>query len=107
MNVKIPIMIILADMKNIVLLSSLCCLAAAAGSSCHTQNGQSKTPDKDSAIGRVELYDSSAAGIIDSQAVIGIIGKNYKWSEGPVWVPAKQMLLFSAVRENKIYRWNG
>lgn len=62
---------------------------------------------KDSAIGKIELYDSSAAAFIDSNAAIEVIGKNYKWSEGPVWVPARKMLLFSAVLENKIYKWDG
>ena len=57
--------------------------------------------------GKVELYDSSASAIIDTNATIEVIGRHYKWSEGPVWVPSKQMLLFSAVRENTIYRWNG
>lgn len=62
---------------------------------------------KDSTIGRIELLDSNAASLIDSNAVVEIIGRHYKWSEGPVWVPASQMLLFSAVRENTIYRWSG
>jgi gluconolactonase len=74
-------------------------------SSCHTPTGSPSTgPDS---TARVELYDPSAAGIIDSNAVVEVIGHHYKWSEGPIWVPSKQMLLFSAVRENTIYRWNG
>jgi gluconolactonase len=77
-----------------------------AGSACHTPAGSS-SPAQDTIAGKVELYDSSAAGIIDSNAVIEVIGHHYKWSEGPIWVPSKQMLLFSAVRENTIYRWNG
>jgi gluconolactonase len=68
-------------------------------------------PDKpvkvDSAIGKVVLYDNAATAIIDTNASIQVIGRNYKWAEGPVWVPSKRMLLFSAVRENTIYRWNG
>ncbi len=79
----------------------------AVCSSCNTRNEKSNTVGIDNTIGKVEIYDSSATGIINSHAVIEVIGKNYKWSEGPVWVPAKQMLLFSAVLENKIYRWNG
>jgi gluconolactonase len=70
-------------------------------------NESAKAPVKDSLVGKVELYDSSAAGVIDSNAVVEVIGRHYKWSEGPVWVPAKQALLFSAVKENRIYRWNG
>lgn len=75
--------------------------------SCHTPDASSGTAGQDGIIGKVELYDSSAWRIIDSNAVVEVIGRHYKWSEGPVWVPSKQMLLFSAVRENTIYRWNG
>lgn len=79
-----------------------CCLVAGCGGSIHQEN-----PTPVTALGKVALYDSSAAGIIDSNATIEVIGRNYKWSEGPVWVPAKQELLFSAVKENTIYQWNG
>jgi gluconolactonase len=75
--------------------------------SCNTNHEKSNTAATDSAIGHVEIYDSTAYDIINRNAVIEVIGKNYKWSEGPVWVPAQQMLLFSAVLENKIYQWNG
>src|SRR5580658_670266 len=75
--------------------------------SCHSPDAPSATAGQDSAIGKVELYDSSAWRIIDSNAVVEVIGRHYKWSEGPVWVPSKKMLLFSAVRENTIYRWSG
>ena len=94
-------------MKNILFLVSLYCLAVSCG--CNTPQEKDKIGVKDStiAVGKIELYDSSAADIIDSNAVIEIIGRNYKWSEGPVWVPAKKMLLFSAVLENKIYKWDG
>jgi gluconolactonase len=73
-------------------------------------NGPDQKPlsvKTDSAIGKVELYDASANAILDTNAAIEVIGRHYKWSEGPVWVAARQMLLFSAVRENTIYRWNG
>ena len=71
-------------------------------------NGPGGSPGKkDSLAGKVELYDPGAAAIIDTNAVVEVIGQHYKWSEGPVWVPSKQMLLFSAVRENTIYRWSG
>jgi gluconolactonase len=73
---------------------------------CHSPAGAGTNP-KDSLAGKVELYDTSAAAFIDSNAVVEVIGHHYKWSEGPVWVPAKDFLLFSAVRENTIYRWNG
>ena len=73
--------------------------------SCNIEN-KDATTTKDNDVGKIEIFDQSAANIIDSNALIEIIGKNYKWSEGPVWVAAKQMLLFSDVRENKIFQWH-
>lgn len=71
--------------------------------------GTPSTPpsEKNNEIGKIEIYDSSAAHLIDTSAVLEVIGQHYKWCEGPVWVPSKQMLLFSAVKENTIYRWDG
>jgi len=87
-------------------LFAVCCYLAVC-SSCNNQTEPSKDIVKDSVIGKVEIFDSSAAGVLDSNAVVEIIGRHYKWCEGPVWVPARQMLLFSAVKENTIYRWDG
>lgn len=56
-------------------------------------------------IGKIEIYEPAAAAIIDSNATIEVIGKNFTWAEGPVWIEAKQMLLFSDVIENKIFQW--
>ncbi len=92
-------------MKNHLIVFTLSYLAVCI--SCNTTTEPSKVVVTDSAFGKVELYDSSASDIINSNAVVEVIGRNYKWCEGPVWVPSKQMLLFSAVRENTIYRWNG
>ena len=58
-------------------------------------------------IGKIEIYDSSVTAILDTNATIQVIGEHYKWSEGPVWIAATHTLLFSAVRENTIYRWSG
>jgi len=92
-------------MRNTFQVAGLCYLLFCVG--CHSPNAPSGTAGQDSVIGKVELYDSSASRIIDSNAIVEVIGRHYLWSEGPVWVASQQMLLFSAVRENKIYRWNG
>jgi gluconolactonase len=84
---------------------SVICLSV--GNSCQIAKQNPDLAVSNNAVGKVEIYDSSASLYIDSNAVVEIIGRNYKWSEGPVWVPSKQMLLFSAVLENKIYRWSG
>jgi gluconolactonase len=60
--------------------------------------------DSDS-LGSIELYDKNASSLIDTNATIEVIGKGYTWSEGPVWIAEKKLLLFSDVPENKIYQW--
>ena len=79
------------------------------GSSCGPANNTSSKKNylqKDSATGSIEIYDNRALKLIDSNARIEVIGKNYNWSEGPLWIAETHSLLFSDVPENKIYKWN-
>src|SRR5690348_16647782 len=89
---------------DIMNVSKPICILAAV---CYIIMGSGCTSPGHVGPGRVELYDPSAASLIDSNAVIEIIGRNYKWSEGPVWVAGKQMLLFSDVIQNTVYQWKG
>ena len=43
--------------------------------------------------------------IVSKDATIEILGEGFVWSEGPVWVPSQNMLLFSDVPKNTIYKW--
>lgn len=91
-------------MKNIILVcAAITALVACNGPAADKNENQKQT--QDSSIGKVEFYDPLAYRIVDSNATIELIGQHYNWSEGPVWVTAKQMLLFSDVPENKVYRW--
>lgn len=91
-------------MRSTLLFIALMYIIACT--SCVTKNNDNKTAiAKDTAVGKIEIYDRSAADIIDSNAAIQVIGKNFNWSEGPVWIAKKQMLLFSDVPENKIFQW--
>ena len=56
-------------------------------------------------IGIVERIDSAINGIIDEGAQAEIISEGYEWSEGPVWVESEQMLLFSDVPRDTIFKW--
>ena len=76
--------------------------------SCSNNQKESKetvATTKDSAVGIIEIYDPAALSAIDSNAAIDVIAKGYTWSEGPVWIADKKMLLFTDVPENKIYQW--
>lgn len=55
--------------------------------------------------GKVERIDPSLDAIIDSNARAAIIAEGFEWSEGPIWIEKHQMLLFSDVPMNTIYKW--
>jgi gluconolactonase len=56
-------------------------------------------------IGSIERIDNALNDIIGPDAKIEVLAEGYEWSEGPVWVDAQEMLLFSDVPKNTIYKW--
>jgi len=60
---------------------------------------------KEKTIGSIERIDPELNSIIDDGAKMEIIAEGYEWSEGPVWVEKSNMLLFSDVPKNTIYKW--
>lgn len=60
---------------------------------------------KEKPIGTIERLDPELDSIISQNASVEIIGDGYEWSEGPLWVESKKMLLFSDVPKNTIYKW--
>ena len=93
-------------MRNAFLLCLIFYITACFSCNTATQPAAEAAKDTTVAVGKIEIYDPVAANIIDSNASIEVIGRNYKWSEGPVWVASKQMLLFSDVRANTIFQWH-
>ncbi|MGK6352282.1 SMP-30/gluconolactonase/LRE family protein [Parapedobacter sp. DT-150] len=55
--------------------------------------------------GRIERLDPALDAIIDTNATAEIIAEGFDWSEGPLWVENEQMLLFSDVPANTVYKW--
>ncbi|MBK6825641.1 MAG: SMP-30/gluconolactonase/LRE family protein [Chitinophagaceae bacterium] len=55
--------------------------------------------------GALIRYDESLDSLIAPDAKADIIATGYEWSEGPLWIEAQQMLLFSDVPTNTIYKW--
>jgi len=62
-------------------------------------------PKEIKTIGTIERVDPALDAILSPEAKIEIIAEGYTWSEGPVWVAAQNMLLFSDVPENIVYKW--
>ena len=56
-------------------------------------------------IGSIERVDPALDKIISLQAKAEIIAEGFDWSEGPVWIEGKQMLLFSDVPRDTVFKW--
>jgi gluconolactonase len=54
----------------------------------------------------VSIHNKAARSLIDPNASFEILASGFKWSEGPLWVPELQAVLFSDVPTNKIYKWS-
>lgn len=53
----------------------------------------------------IERLDPALDALLADDAVIENLGSGFNWSEGPIWDPAQDALLFSDVPENRVYRW--
>lgn len=65
----------------------------------------STTPKEVKTTGSIERTDPALNEIIATDATIEILAEGYNWSEGPVWIEKENMLLFSDVPENIVYKW--
>lgn len=69
---------------------------------------QNPQPSRQSAYettGSIERLDPALDAVIDTNAKIEIIAEGFKWTEGPLWVESEQMLLFSDIPANTVYKW--
>lgn len=56
-------------------------------------------------FGSIERLDPALDTLLAPDARMEKLAEGFTWSEGPVWVPEEQHLLFSDVPENIVYRW--
>jgi len=54
---------------------------------------------------RIEILKPEALNILDSSAVIEVLAKGFKWTEGPLYIADGNFLLFSDIPNNKVYKW--
>lgn len=53
----------------------------------------------------VERWDPRLDEIIGSDIQLNVLAEGMDWTEGPLWVEEHQMLLFSDIPPNRIYKW--
>lgn len=55
--------------------------------------------------GIIEKSDPALDALLSPDAKAEIIAEGFEWSEGPLWIEKENMLLFSDVPMNTIYKW--
>jgi gluconolactonase len=60
---------------------------------------------KDQAPPRIEVLHSEMAEVVASDARFEAIATGLRFTEGPVWLPRREILVFSDIPANRLYRW--
>ncbi len=56
--------------------------------------------------GFVERFHPSLDQIIEPGEQPEILAEGFEWSEGPLWLPHEEMVIFSDIPKNSIYQWS-
>ncbi len=56
-------------------------------------------------IGSIDRLDPRLDAIVPPSSELEILASGHEWTEGPVWVPALESVLYSDIPKNAIYRW--
>lgn len=55
---------------------------------------------------QVDVIDADVHRILDKDAQVDVLVEGLRWTEGPVWVEKENMLLFSEIPSNTVYKWS-
>ncbi len=83
-------------------------LAVATMTSCSAEEppNRSMPSEQFPTIGSIERLDPRVDAVIPADAVLEVLAEGHEWTEGPVWVPALQAVLYSDIPNNAVYRWS-
>jgi len=72
---------------------------------CNNKPSDKKEESMYKTIGSIERLDPALDNVISTNAKIEIIADGFEWSEGPLWIEKQNMLLFSDVPMNTVFKW--
>ena len=79
--------------RNILLIAALFIVAAA--------NSQTYKPGS-----KIIVKDKKIHELIPADAKIEILADGHQWTEGPLWLPTLNKLIYSDIPNNAIYEWS-
>ncbi len=98
-------------MKKITILSFLVANALLFVQ-CKTEQKETINKEQEKPIavvpfeeGKIEAYDESLWLIIPKESKIEVIAEGHDWTEGPLWLPDQEMLLYTDIPRNAVYSW--
>lgn len=56
-------------------------------------------------FGEIQRVDPRANQLIPADAKLEKLAEGFDWTEGPLWLPREQCLLFTDIPKNTIYKW--
>lgn len=91
-------------MKNKLLLVPIMSLVLILFYAC--SGGQQNNSHEYPKTGSVDRLHPSLDKIIAPGERPEIIAEGFDWSEGPLWLPEQEILIFSDIPKNSIYQWS-
>ena len=90
-----------------VLFVFIVCLGACQNRTSQQENESAAISEEPMTkyLGSIEVIDDRLRTMIASDARMEILGDGHEWTEGPVWIPSHQMLLYSDIPQNSIFKW--
>ena len=88
------------------MVSAWSCQSGSQSAPAEGEQPATATEKKYPTTGSIERLDEELDQIIGKDAAIEILAEGFEWSEGPLWIPEQEMLLFSDIPPNKIHQWS-
>jgi gluconolactonase len=81
--------------------------ACSGNSSDRTADSAANDASNEEATLPLQLIPAQEAlyQVIDPETKATILGSGYAWTEGPLWIPSEDMLLFSEIPANRVHAW--
>ena len=67
---------------------------------------QQREQEKYPKTGSIERLDPRLDEIIAQGVLPEIVADSFEWSEGPLWLPEEEILIFSDIPKNSVYQWS-
>lgn len=82
------------------------CIAACQSPTTQSQQQTASTdPDVIKVIGSIERLDPAFDALVPADAQIEVLTEGHDWTEGPLWIPGGDYVLYSDIPPNSVFKW--